>query len=60
MGGIGIGGRGSYDLSSMLAEPEAILKQAIHFSETPPHAVVLVSQVITRETAEKQLLAVSS
>lgn len=40
----------------MLAEPVAILKQAIRFSKTPPHeATPLVGRVFTRETAEKYL-----
>ena len=39
----------------LLAEPEAILKQAIRFSETQPHAVALMGRVFTRETAEKFL-----
>jgi pyrimidine-nucleoside phosphorylase len=39
-----------------LAEPVAILKQAIHFSESPPRAAVpLVSRIFTRDTAEKHL-----
>jgi pyrimidine-nucleoside phosphorylase len=41
--------------ASMLAEPEEILKRAIRIAEAPPEAVELVSRVITRETAEKQL-----
>jgi pyrimidine-nucleoside phosphorylase len=42
--------------AEMLAEPEEILRKAIHISETPPHAVVpLVGRVFTRETAEKYL-----
>jgi pyrimidine-nucleoside phosphorylase len=40
----------------MLAEPVAILKQAIHFSKTPPHAVALVSRIFTRDAAEKYLI----
>jgi pyrimidine-nucleoside phosphorylase len=39
----------------MLAEPVAILKQAIHFSKNPPHAVALVSRIFTRDLAEKYL-----
>jgi len=39
----------------MLAEPAAILKQAIHFSKKPPHAVALVSRIFTRDLAEKYL-----
>lgn len=42
--------------AEMLAEPVAILKQAIRFSKTPPHeATPLVGRVFTRETAEKYL-----
>jgi len=41
--------------AEMLAEPDAILKSAIHFSKTPPEAVALVGRVFTRETAEKYL-----
>ena len=42
--------------AAMLAEPVAILKAAIHFSKTPPHAVVpLVGRIFTREAAEKYL-----
>ena len=41
--------------AEMLAEPEAILKAAIHFSKTPPHAVSMVGRVFTREAAEKYL-----
>ena len=50
----------------LLAEPAAILKRAIHFSKTPPNAVVpLVIRVFTRDEAEeylreKQLSASSS
>ena len=40
---------------AMLAEPLALLKQAITISETPPHAVPLVSRIFTRETAENYL-----
>jgi len=40
----------------MLAEPVAILKQAIRFSKSPPRAAVpLVSRIFTRDTAEKYL-----
>ena len=42
-------------LPEMLAEPVAILKEAITFSKTPPHAVPLVGRVFTRENAEKYL-----
>ncbi len=39
-----------------LAEPEALLREAIHFSKSPPQAVVpLVSRVFTRDEAEKHL-----
>jgi pyrimidine-nucleoside phosphorylase len=38
-----------------LSEPAAILKEAIHFSETPPDAVALVSRIITRENAGNYL-----
>ena len=41
--------------SDMLAEPVAILRSAIHFSKTRPHAVPLVGRVFTRDTAEKYL-----
>ncbi len=40
---------------ALLAEPEEILKQAIHFSKTPPQAVPLVSRIFTRESAEAHL-----
>ncbi len=40
---------------ALLAEPEEILKQAIHFSTTPPQAVPLVSRIFTRESAEAHL-----
>jgi hypothetical protein len=39
----------------MLLDPVAILKEAIHFSRTPPDAVALVSRIITRENAEDYL-----
>ena len=42
--------------SALLAEPVALLKQAILISKTPPHEVPLVSRIFTRETAEKYLL----
>ena len=39
-----------------LSEPVEILKEAIHFSKTPPQAVVpLVSRIITHENAENFL-----
>jgi pyrimidine-nucleoside phosphorylase len=40
---------------TLLAEPIALLKEAIHFSNTPPNAVPLVSRIFTRETAEAHL-----
>jgi pyrimidine-nucleoside phosphorylase len=41
---------------ALLAEPAALLKQAIHFSKTPPHAVPpLIQRVFTRENAEPHL-----
>jgi pyrimidine-nucleoside phosphorylase len=40
---------------TLLAEPIALLKQAIQISETPPDAVPLVSRIFTRETAEAHL-----
>jgi pyrimidine-nucleoside phosphorylase len=39
----------------MLAEPVAILKQAIRFSKGLPHAVPMVSRIFTRDAAEKYL-----
>jgi len=41
--------------AARLAEPAAILKQAIRFSETPPNAVPMVSRIFTRESALKYL-----
>ena len=42
--------------AELLAEPIALLKQAIHFSKTPPHEVLpLVSRIFTRESAEEYL-----
>jgi len=41
--------------SDCLAEPIALLKQAIHFSKTPPQQVPLVSRTFIRETAEVYL-----
>jgi len=38
-----------------LAEPVALMKQAIRFSATPPAAVPLVSRVFSRESAEAYL-----
>ncbi len=40
---------------TLLAEPIALLKNAITFSETPPQSVPLVSRIFTRETAEAYL-----
>jgi pyrimidine-nucleoside phosphorylase len=45
---------------ALLAEPETILRHAIHFTETPPPAVPLVSRIFTRETAEAYLKTVGS
>jgi pyrimidine-nucleoside phosphorylase len=39
----------------LLAEPAAILEQAISFSPAPPKVVPLVSRIFTRETAEAHL-----
>ncbi len=39
----------------MLAEPVAILKEAMRFSKSPPNAVALVGRVFTRENAERSL-----
>jgi pyrimidine-nucleoside phosphorylase len=42
--------------AQLLAEPEALIRQAIHISRTPPNAVVpLVSRIFTRDAAEKYL-----
>ena len=41
--------------ADLLAEPAALLKQAIHFSKSPPQAVPLVSRIFTRATAETHL-----
>ena len=41
--------------SEHLAEPIALLKEAINLSKTPPPAVPLVSRIFTRETAEEYL-----
>jgi pyrimidine-nucleoside phosphorylase len=38
-----------------LAEPIALLKEAIHISNTPPHEVPPVSRIFTRENAEEYL-----
>jgi len=40
---------------ALLAEPIALLKNAITFSETPPPQLPLVSQIFTRENAEAYL-----
>jgi pyrimidine-nucleoside phosphorylase len=39
----------------LVAEPMAIMKQAVHFSETPPEEVPLVGQVFTAANAEEHL-----
>jgi thymidine phosphorylase len=41
--------------TGLLAEPVALLKRAIVFSDTAPEAVPLVSRVFTREEAEAHL-----
>jgi len=41
--------------SELLAEPIALLKEAVYLSKTPPPAVPLVSRIFTRETAEEYL-----
>jgi pyrimidine-nucleoside phosphorylase len=41
---------------AMLAEPEALLQQAITLSATPPHKIPLVSRIFTRQAAEDHLL----
>jgi pyrimidine-nucleoside phosphorylase len=41
--------------TEMLAEPVALIKQAIRFCETPPEAVPLVSRVFARTEAEAYL-----
>jgi pyrimidine-nucleoside phosphorylase len=41
--------------AELLAEPIALLKEAISLSKTPPPAVPLVSRIFTRETAEEYL-----
>ena len=43
----------------LLAEPVAILRKAIHFSKTPPHAVPMVGHVFTRDAAEEYLKGAS-
>ncbi|MGP8268513.1 MAG: thymidine phosphorylase [Terracidiphilus sp.] len=40
---------------ALLAEPTALLKNAITFSKTPPQSVPLVSRIFTSETAEAYL-----
>jgi pyrimidine-nucleoside phosphorylase len=40
---------------AMLAEPIALLKEAITLSDTPPEPVALVSRIFTRENAEAHL-----
>ena len=42
---------------AMLAEPEALLRQAIVFSENAPEVVPLVGRIFTRENAEARLEA---
>jgi pyrimidine-nucleoside phosphorylase len=44
----------------LLAEPEEILHQAIHFSKTPSQMVPLISLIFTREKAEAHLRAHSN
>ncbi len=41
--------------AALLAEPIELLKQAIHFSETAPQPVPLVSRIFTRGSAEAYL-----
>ena len=41
--------------ATKLDEPEAFLKRAITFSETPPHAVALVNRIFDRAGAEAYL-----
>jgi pyrimidine-nucleoside phosphorylase len=41
--------------AELMAEPIALLKQAITISETAPEPVDLVSRIFTRETAENYL-----
>ena len=41
--------------SKLLAEPVELLKQAIHFSNSPPHDVPLVGRVFTRAEAETHM-----
>jgi pyrimidine-nucleoside phosphorylase len=40
---------------ALLAEPIALLKEAITFSATPPVPIPLISRIFTRETAENHL-----
>jgi pyrimidine-nucleoside phosphorylase len=40
---------------ALLAEPIALLKEAVTFAKTPPHAVPLISRIFTRENAEAYL-----
>jgi pyrimidine-nucleoside phosphorylase len=40
---------------TLLAEPIALLREAITLSESPPDAVALVSRIFTREAAEDYL-----
>ena len=39
--------------AELLAEPTALLRQAITISESPPYSVPLVNRIFTRESAEK-------
>jgi hypothetical protein len=39
----------------MLAEPAALLREAITLCMTPPQAVPMVSRIFTRESAEAYL-----
>jgi pyrimidine-nucleoside phosphorylase len=41
--------------AALLAEPIALLREAIIIAKTPPRAVFLVSRIFTRESAEKYL-----
>ncbi|MGA3071347.1 MAG: thymidine phosphorylase, partial [Terracidiphilus sp.] len=41
--------------AALLAEPIALLREAIIIAKTPPRAVPLVSRIFTRESAEKYL-----
>jgi len=39
----------------LLAEPLAMIREAVEFSATPPDAVPLIGRIFTRESAEKHL-----